>query len=164
MQRCFSGARTKALSCDTSNPVNPARTPLSNGSTEPIGKRSWMPICLKTWIRFEKSPTNGSRSITRNAPMGHWKSCHPDCSGNRQKTLHLHSLLDGGDYNLHETQKNYVIGSIQPIDHSQTELFLQSLETLSSQLAAKNSFHRCFLPYIRFSSKLRNQPQQVSSH
>jgi len=30
--------------------------------------------------------------------MGHWESCHPDCSGNKQKTLHLHYLLDGGDY------------------------------------------------------------------
>jgi len=57
-----------------------------------------MPICLKTWIRFEKSPTSGSRSTTKNAPIGHWESCHPDCSGNRQKTLHLHCLLDGGDY------------------------------------------------------------------
>jgi hypothetical protein len=31
--------------------------------------------------------------------MGHWGIYRPDYIGNRQKTPHLHCLLDGGDYN-----------------------------------------------------------------
>jgi hypothetical protein len=34
----------------------------------------------------------------QNAPTGHWESCHADCSGNKQKTLHLQCLRDRRGY------------------------------------------------------------------
>ena len=80
--------------------ANPARTNLSSVLSERIGVRYWMPISLKIAIRFARLPTNGSRSKTKNAPMGHWESYRPDSIDSKQKTLHLRCLLDGGDYKL----------------------------------------------------------------
>lgn len=97
-QHYFNGARTRPRSCVTSSPESQAKMPLSSGLTEHIVVRSRKLIFLKIWISSVRLTRTGSWSTTRNAPIGRSESRHPKCSGNKQKTLHLHCLIDERDH------------------------------------------------------------------
>src|SRR5690349_19951518 len=91
-----------ALSCGSSNPASPPRTPSSNDSTARIDTKCSMPTCSTVSNRYGRSQRNGSVCTTSNALIAHWGSCHPAFIGSvkqDQKILASKCPLDGEDYN-----------------------------------------------------------------
>jgi len=86
-------AKERGIRWDFIQPAARRRTPISSDSTARIGWKSSMPISSDHSTKRERSPRNGSRFTTNNAPTApsvtcrRWRSNDDGSSGSFQKRL-----------------------------------------------------------------------------